>query len=207
MKYEGKLLLPALLVCIVAAINAQVKCNDIAISVAGGWCKGQTVTYRGCFDATKPDSDETSAASFIALNQEKFKEFNSNTCLTRATSECATYGGKPRDGGCTDVDNECKTDNLVYSVGVGACLVDSHCTGFAQSSFVPCCEQYSGWIQNLRCQGAFSKLNYYIPPQCSKTANICRLVPTGGAAMMRAMGSSSISIGVFVAIVSVGYSR
>lgn len=200
-------LLPALLVCVVAVVDAQVKCNDVTIRVTGGWCKDQTVAYRGCFDATKPDSDATSAASFIALNQANFKQFDSNsTCLNRATSECATYGGKPRDWDCTDVDNECKTDNLVYSVGVGACSVDLHCNGFAQSSFLPCGELYSGWIQNIRCQGAFKSTNYYLPPLCSKTL-YCRIVPTVGTTMMRVMGSSSISIGVFVAIVSAGYSR
>ncbi len=82
--YMGGLLL-ALLVCAITTINAQVRCNDVSINIADGWCKGRTVVYKGCFDATKSDSDPTSKAAFIALNQPNFKVLASrDTCLADA---------------------------------------------------------------------------------------------------------------------------
>ena len=137
--FSGNLLV-ALLTCSVAAVNAQIKCNPVSIAVADGWCKSRTVAYKGCFDATKSDSDATSKAAFVTLNQAKFKMLESkDTCLAGATMLCALVGGRPRDWDCTDINNECTADNLANNYGVGACSTDAQCTGFATSTFNICC--------------------------------------------------------------------
>ena len=221
MKFEEKLLLPALLVCVIAAVNAQVKCNDISISVAGGWCKDQTVFCRGCFDATKSDSDETcSAASFIALNQAKFwtvrleyhvlgSGFSFVLSIRRQTKERGLHRRQQR---VQDRNSRVRRKRW--------CLLSRFaCKGFAQS-YLPCCLDYPSWIQFVHCQDVTSKsfhcLQLYtriIPRICSSPSsyaqNVCRPMPTGGGMMMRTMstmGFSSISISVFVAIVSMKYS-
>jgi hypothetical protein len=190
----------ALLVCAIAAVHAQVKCNDVSINVADGWCKGKTVAYKGCFDATKPDSDATSKAAFITLNQANFKVLVSkDTCLAGATLLCATFGGKPRDYDCTDVDNECKADNLANNYGIGACSTDAQCTGFAKSTFNVCCSSMSGWITDMVCLNAnkATAAAYYVPPYCSNDKD-CR---TAGSSSTRAWIHLSLVIAVLISAI------
>ena len=197
-----------LLILLISAItvDAQIKCNDVSINVADGWCKGKTVAYKGCFDATKPDSDSTSKASFVTLNQASFKTLVSkDTCLQGAAFLCTAIGGKSRDWVCTDVNNECKADNLANNFGSGACSTDAHCTGFATSTFNICCSSMTGWINDLICQD-INKAKadaYYVPPRCSNDKD-CR---KAGASSTRALTvfSTFIAAAVLV-IVSMGYS-
>jgi hypothetical protein len=202
---DGRLL--ALLICAISAVDAQVKCNDVSIIVSDGWCKGKTVAYKGCFDSTKPDSDATSKASFITLNQGNFKNLVSkDTCLQGATQLCAVVGGKPRDWDCTDVNNECKADNLANNYGVGACSTDAQCTGFAKSTFNICCSSMTGWINDLICQDVVkAKADaFYVPPTVCSTDKDCR---KAAATSTRALiVFSTFVAAVVLVIVSLGYS-
>ena len=188
-----------LLWCSATVIDAQIKCNPVSIVVGDGWCKGKTVAYSGCFDATKPDSDPSSKAAFITLNQNTFKTLDSSaTCLAGATSLCTTIGSTPRSWDCTDVNNECKADNLANNYGVGACTVDSQCTGFAQSTYDICCSSLKNWIMSLICQNAdSSKVNAWaVPPTvCSNDQN-CRQAGASSsrASMLITMVSGATSV-------------
>ena len=200
----GRLL--ALLICAVSAVNAQVKCNDVSITVSDGWCKGRTIAYKGCFDATKPDSDATSRAAFITLNQNNFKTLVSkDTCLQGATDLCAAVGGKSRDWNCNDVNNECKADNLANNFGVGACSTDAQCTGFAKSTFNICCSSMTGWINDLICQNTVkAKVDaLYVPPTCSNDKDCRKAAATSTRALMV---FSTMIAAVVLVIASTGYS-
>ena len=205
MMSNGAMLL-ALLTCAFAAVNAQIKCNDVTINVADGWCKGKTVAYKGCFDATKTDADSTSKAAFITMNQASFKTLVSkDTCLAGAKQICADVGGTPRDWDCIDVNNECKADNLANNYGMGACSTDAQCTGFAKSTYNICCSSMTGWILDLICQNSDqAKVKaLYVPPQCS-TAKDCR---AAGATTTRALLLiSTLSAISVLALARIGFS-
>ncbi len=194
------------LTCAVTAVNAQVKCNDVSIVVTDGWCKGKTVAYKGCFDATKMDSDATSKAAFITLNQANFKRLASKeTCLAGARDLCTLVGGTPRDWDCTDVNNECKADNLANNFGVGACSTDAQCTGFAASTFNICCSSMTGWVTDLICQNSVKAMidALYVPPTCSNDKD-CR---KAGALSTRAWTVFyTCFAAVVISIASLGYS-
>ena len=193
--------LSALLIYTTAVVNAQIKCNDVSIDVTDGWCKGKTVAYKGCFDATN-SSSPFSKAAFIALNQANFKPFTKDICLTGAISLCANVGGAPRAWDCTDVNNECKADNLANNQGVGACTTDAQCTGFAKSTFNICCSSMTGWATDLICQNTAKAIvsGYFVPPICSNDKD-CRVA---GATSTRAMiYLSSFGAAVVLAIVAV----
>ena len=194
-------MLLALLVCAIAAANAQIKCNDVSINVADGWCKGKTVAYKGCFDSTKPDSDSTSKAAFIALNQPNFKNLVSkDTCLAGAKELCSAVGGTPRDWDCNDVNVECKADNLANNFGVGACTTDAQCTGFAKSSFNICCSSMINWVSDLICQNSVKSqvTSVYVPPTACSNDKDCR---TAGATSTRALPLISTFSAVFVLVI------
>jgi hypothetical protein len=175
-----------LFACSIAAVNAQVKCNSVSFTVSDGWCKGQALSYKGCFDATKPITDLSSQAAFIALNQQNFKPFSQSMCLQGAVGLCALVGGTARAGVCTDMNNECKADNLANNLGVGACSTDAQCTGFAKSTFNICCSSMVGWVNDLICQNTVKTqvTALYVPPTTCSNDKDCR---TAGATSTRAM--------------------
>ena len=194
--------LSALLIYTTAVVNAQIKCNDVSIDVTDGWCKGKTVAYKGCFDAT----NSSSKAAFIALNQANFKPFTKDICLAGATSLCANVGGAPRAWDCTDVNNECKADNLANNQGVGACTTDAQCTGFAKSTFNICCSSMAGWATDLICQSTVKSMvtGYFVPPTICSNDKDCRVA---GATSTRAtVHLSSFGAAVVLAIIAMGLS-
>jgi hypothetical protein len=146
-----------LLLACMATVDAQVKCNRVSFTVTGGSCKDKTVSYNGCFDATKLDADATSKAAFINTNQALFAPHSKEVCLSRAKVICALAGGTVKASYCNDVNDECAADNLANNNGVGACTTDAHCTGFAKSKMMICCDILKKYTSDLICDNTDKK--------------------------------------------------
>jgi hypothetical protein len=86
------------LVCMATVVDAQVKCNAVSYTVDDGWCKGKSVSFKACYDASKPDTDSQSKAALIKMSQLAEKVYTKDMCLNGAKEMCSWVGAHPKPG-------------------------------------------------------------------------------------------------------------
>jgi hypothetical protein len=144
------------LVCMATVVDAQVKCNAVSYTVDDGWCKGKSVSFKACYDASKPDTDSQSKAALIKMSQLAEKVYTKDMCLNGAKEMCSWVGGTPKAWDCTDVNNECSGDNVAGRIS-GACSTDAQCQGFAASSYAICCDSWQDIFTKWVCDNVDQK--------------------------------------------------
>jgi hypothetical protein len=158
-------------------VEAQVKCNAVSYTVDDGWCKGKSVSFKACYDASKPDTDSQSKAALIKTSQLAEKLYTKDICLAGAKMMCSLVGGTPRAWDCTDVNNECSADNIAGRIA-GACSTDAQCTGFATSTYDICCDSLQDIFAKWVCENVDQKKldALKVPPNCAdvKVDKDCR---------------------------------
>jgi hypothetical protein len=137
-------------------VDAQVKCNAVSYTVDDGWCKGKSVSFKACYDASKPDTDSQSKAALIKMSQLAEKVYTKDMCLNGAKEMCSWVGGTPKAWDCTDVNNECSGDNVAGRIS-GACSTDAQCQGFAASSYAICCDSWQDIFTKWVCDNVDQK--------------------------------------------------